>query len=110
MKKFLLIPIFVLLFACHADAQCTTLESCQSKLSDAAKMINQLLDVSDADQKLITALKLENESRAKLNVIDNTIIERQKSEIADLVKLNVILKSKTARSFSVFFGLIKLKY
>ena len=111
MKNVILILVFTIALTLTANAQqCTTVETCQTKLSEAAKMINQLLDVSEANDKLVTALKLENESRLKLNQIDNVIIERQKGEIADLVKLNTILKAKTARSFSVFFGLIKLKY
>jgi cell shape-determining protein MreC len=58
----------------------------------------------------VDSLKQEIEARKQLDAINERLQERQRAEIADQNKLIVLLQKKTGRSFSVLFGLIKIRF
>ena len=112
-KQFLLIPVFLLALSISANAQtvdCSDLQDCQQKLSRAASQIEKLLDVTEAQEKAIEALKSEIESRKRLSLIDAEIIAKKDFQLAEQEKLIQILRKETRRQISILFGLIKVRF
>ena len=112
MKKLVYLFILIFLFAlsAHAQTNCTTIEDCQSKLSTASQMINKLLDVNQANADVIAAQKAEIDSRKNLDAINERLLAKKDAEIADQQKLIGLLQKKAQRKFSIFFGLISLRF
>jgi PBP1b-binding outer membrane lipoprotein LpoB len=113
LKMKFLITILFLTFALSANAQtqtCATVEDCNTSLERAAKQINFLLDVTDADKKLIETQKAEIASRANLAKLDAELIARQK-EVIEAQKVEADKLRKLSRpTFSVAWGLVKLRF
>lgn len=111
MNKFLLTIIFLLAFALTAQAQnCQTVEECNQELDLATRQINKLLDVTEAQEKAIEALKTEIAARERLSAIDAEIIKRKDNVIGQQQKLIGILEKESRRKISFFFGLVKITY
>jgi hypothetical protein len=109
--KILILITFIFTFALSANAQqCETVEDCQGKLERASRQINFLLDVTDADKKLIESQKAEIASRANLAKLDAELIARQK-EVIEAQKVEADRLRKLSRpTFSVMWGLVKLRF
>lgn len=116
MKGYILViflVIFLVLFCgftASAQNQCQTIEDCQSKLSEASRIINKLLDVNKEAADVITAKNAEIEARKNLNAINEAIIAKQESRFNDSEKEVALLKKKAQRKVSILFGLIKITY
>ena len=64
----LTITLFCVLLFCataSAQSQCSTLEECNKKLTEAAQIINKLLDVDEVKDKLLAAKSRKNSCFAK---------------------------------------------
>jgi len=101
--KYLITLFCILLFCAAANAQnCTSLDECNAKLIEASKIINKLLDVNEAQNKVIEAQKSEIASRTKEKEISDEIIKKQQ-------ELNKLLEKQTKSQVSLLFGLIKIR-
>jgi hypothetical protein len=109
----LLITILFLTFALSANAQtqtCSTVEDCNASLERAAKQINFLLDVTDADKKLIETQKAEIASRINLAKLDAELIARQK-EVIEAQKVEADKLRRLSRpEIKILFGLLKVRF
>lgn len=111
MNKILLTIIFLFAFALTGAAQnCQTVEECNQKLDLATRQINKLLDVTEAQEKAIAALKEEIAARERLSAVDAEIIKRKDNVIEQQQKLIGILEAESRRKISFFFGLVKITY
>lgn len=104
MKKLIYIIVLVFLMAVGTNAQnCATVEECRERLSSAVQMLNKALDVSDAQEKAIVALKEEIESRKRLQATQEAVIINQD-------KLITTLQKETRRKFSILWGIVSIRF
>ena len=101
--KFIYTTIFILLFAFAANAQCSDEADCRAKLSEASRMLNKVLDVNKAQEQALTALREENEARARLSLIQEGVIQQQ-------TKLIELQQKQMRRKLSILFGLISVRF
>lgn len=86
------------------------MDECNQKLDLATRQINKLLDVTEAQEKAINALKEEIAARERLSAVDAEIIKRKDNVIEQQQKLIGILEKESRRKISFFFGLVKITY
>jgi len=109
--KLLITTIFIAFFALSVNAQqCATLEDCNNKLSEAAKIINKLLDIDKAKDDLIAAKNAEIESRKQLDLVNAQLIKKREETIAEQDKLIRILEKKTGRQIRFLWGILTIRF
>lgn len=109
MKNIILISTFLLFSAITANAQCDTVEDCRQKLSTATQIINKEMAKSDALESVVEAQDRVIKLQAETIALDNEIIKKKEIIISEQDKAIKILEKKSRPTFSVLWGLIKVR-
>ena len=103
MKKYLLITITILTFAYSANAQTPEPEKiCIS--AAAASDCARAFDEVKASRTAIDALKAENESLRRLDVINTTLLAKKDEIIAGQERLIKLQGKKSSKCFGLSIG------
>jgi len=103
--KLLLTTIFILTFSICAYSQTE-----RDELQVAQSRLVKTLDALEKAEALIDSLKRENAALTQLNVLNEQIIDAQKEQIKAAKSEIEVLKKKSQRKLSFFFGLVTLRY
>jgi len=109
--KFLITIIFIFLLSVGISAQnCSTIDDCNSKLTEASKIINKLLDIDKAKDELIATKNAELEARKQLDAVNLELIKKREATIAEQDKLIRIYEKKQGRQIRFLWGIISIRF